>query len=542
MIADVNDDPTEYSYSSESRVVNVSVNDLIPYAVSAPIHIGNFDGDKFFEGFGATILQMTDYWTLRARSAQLFNENLYARGLIRRLVTNEINTGLHPEPSPDEAIIGVEPESLNEWAEDVENRFVLWGKTPWLCDWSEQTTFGDLQATARQEALVEGDILVVIRVSQATGLPMVQLIRGGLVQSPMNAIGNPNIKHGVELDDRGRHVAYWILQEDGTTKRLPAWGEKSGRRLAWLVYGTDKRMDDVRGQPLLSLVLQSCKELDRNRDSVQRKALINSILAMFVKKTQDKPSTLPLVGGAVRKDTYNVTDGSGATRNFNITKHIPGMVVQELQQGEEPVAFTGGTDMSFGPFEEVIVSAIAWANEIPPEILKLSFSNNYSASQAAINEFKIYLNRTREKWGDAFCQPIYIEVLVSQVLLQKVIAPSLLEAWRDMKRHDEFTAWVSCDWTGAIKPSTDIRKQAQGYQLLAQEGWITNSRASRELTGTNFSKNIRDLKRENQLKVEAMRPIAEFKQKYGMDLADKSANELAAVADSIVEAITEAGA
>jgi hypothetical protein len=51
-------------------------------------------GDKFAGGFGATKVFTPDYWTLRQRSEQLFHENLYARGLIRRLVTNEINTGL----------------------------------------------------------------------------------------------------------------------------------------------------------------------------------------------------------------------------------------------------------------------------------------------------------------------------------------------------------------------------------------------------------------------------------------------------------------
>ena len=58
------------------------------------------------ENLTPTQIQNIDYWTLRARSSQLFNENLYARGLLRRLITNEINTGLTPECCPDEEIIG----------------------------------------------------------------------------------------------------------------------------------------------------------------------------------------------------------------------------------------------------------------------------------------------------------------------------------------------------------------------------------------------------------------------------------------------------
>ena len=500
--------------------------------------VGNFDGEKFFGGLGAVNLQMIDYWSLRAWSSQLFNENPYARGIIRRLVTNEINTGLHPEPSPDESIIGVADESLNDWAEDVENRFTLWAKTPWLCDWAEQDSFGAIQRAARMEALISGDVLVVMRQSVATGLPAVQLIPGSLVQTPIGDISDNNITHGVERDDRGRHVAYWIAQEDGTYKRLPAWGEKSGRKLAWLVYGTEKRLDDVRGQPLLALIIQSLKELDRYRDSVQRKAVINSILAMFIKKTQDKPGSLPFQAGAARKATATTTDGDGSTRQLGITRHVPGVVAQELQVGEEPVGFgSQGIDLAFGPFEEVIVQTMAWANEIPPEILRLAFSNNYSASQAAINEFKIYLNKVREDFGEKFCHPVYVEWLISEVLANKITATNLIASWRDLRRHDEFTAWTSCEWAGAIKPSTDIKKQAQGYELLEAKAWITNDRASRELTGTNWSKNVRRKKREMEMLVEALRPLAEFQKEFGIDVSKLDPNQIGALTDALVEAV-----
>ena len=66
-----------------------------------------FNGEKFFGGLGSDEIQIVDYWVLRRRSAQLFNENLYARGLIRRLVTNEINKGLRPIVEPAEKILGL---------------------------------------------------------------------------------------------------------------------------------------------------------------------------------------------------------------------------------------------------------------------------------------------------------------------------------------------------------------------------------------------------------------------------------------------------
>lgn len=486
----------------------------------APQVLADFDGEKFLGGFGATKIFTPDYWTLRERSSQLFTENLYARGLIRRLITNEINTGLTPESYPDEEILGIPEDTLSDWTETVETRFNLWGKNPELCDWKRQGTFGAIQRAARMEALVAGDVLVVLRQSQRTRLPTVQLISGSKVRTPIGVDAKLRsghcIKHGVELDPQGRVAAHWVSQGDGTSKRIPATGERSGRKLSWLVYGTDKRLDDVRGQPMLALVLQSLKEIDRYRDSAQRKAVINSILAMFIKKTEDKMGTLPMQGGAIRKDTAATTDGDGAKRNFNLNSFVPGMVVEELQTGEEPIMKGGeGTDVNFGTFEEAVIQAVAWANEIPPEILRLAFSNNYSASQAAINEFKIYLNKVWADWGETFCTPIYIDWLISETLLQKINAPGLLESWRNPAEYDIFGAWVSVEWYGSIKPSTDMLKQAKGSKMLVDEGWSTNAREARGTTGTKFSKNIKRLKRENELKAEAARPLLELQREFG---------------------------
>lgn len=474
------------------------------------------DGSKWQGGFGPTRLLFTDYWSLRQRSVDLFETNLYARGIIRRLVTNEINTGLNLEAVPEEGLLGMPEDSLAAWSENVENRFALWVNEPGLCDYAERSTFGALQVAARMEALISGDVLVVNRIDQRTGLPKVQLLSGSCIQSPFPAPAGVRIDHGVERDAQGRHVAYWVAQQAAGTivpqfRRLPAYGEKSGKRLAWLLYGTDKKLDDVRGKPILSLVLQSLKEIDRYRDSVQRKAVINSMIALFLTKTEDKPGTRSLTGAGLRRGTETTTAGDGSGRSFRVSEQIPGVVMEELQQGEEPKGFPStGTDERFGAFEEAIIQAVAWANEIPPEILTLSFSSNYSASQAAINEFKMYLNRIRTDFGDCFCTPLYREWLLAEVTAKRVEARGLLEAFRDASQYDVFGAWTACDWSGHIKPAVDQSKLVAGYKDMVAEGFITRARASRELTGTKYSKNVQKLREENEQLAEANESLAEL--------------------------------
>lgn len=526
-----------------SAVQTIDATQLAPYAYAGqyspdPWESSVYDGGKFYGGFGATQLFDVDYWTLRERSGQLFTENLYARGVIRRLITNEINTGLTPEACPEEATLGLADDSLDAWTEQVETRFGLWSKSKKACDVKGLSTFAALQRTARLEALVGGDVLVVIVPDSRSGLPRVRLVGGGKVRTPTDyrISDKRKIVHGVEQDAVGRHIAFHILQADGSYKRQPAFGA-SGRALAWLVYGTERRLDEVRGQPLLSVVLQSLKEVDRYRDSVQRKAVINSLVAMIVKKNADKMGSLPMTGGAVRRGQANVVDIDGTPRKFNLSRNMPGMVIEELQVGEEPQFIGGqGTDINLGPFEEVIMQAVAWANEIPPEILRLAFSNNYSASQAAINEFKIYLNKFWAEFGDGFCAPIYEDWLISEVLNSAIRAPGLLEAWRDPSEYAKFGAWVAADWLGSIKPSTDMVKQGKASAALIKEGLTTRAREARITTGTKYSKNVKRLKRENEQLVETRRAEAEFNREF-TPTTEPREDRTARAIDSLVEAL-----
>lgn len=464
------------------------------------------DGDKFAGGFGVTELLRMDYWTLRKRSAQLFTQNLYARGIIRRMVTNEINTGLTLECLPEESLLGLEDDALVDWSDDVEKRFNIYAKN--MADWVNKDSFSQIQRIIRRESLIEGDILVSLRQDRRNGVPQIQLISGNKVRTPIGKFMT-NVRDGVELDNEGRHLAYWVIQKDGTYKRLAAFGKRSGRRLTWLVYSTDKRKDEVRGEPLLALILQSLKEIDRYRDAALRKSVINSILAMFISKDNDKMGTTPMTGAATARYAANVPTPEG-DRRFKIADYdAPGVVMDELQQGETPHAFKTETDVDFGKFEESIVQAMAWAIECPPEILRLTFSSNYSASQASINEYKMYLDPTREYFAEQVNQPIYNEWLLNEVMNGRVQANGFLEAWRSKDGY-ALGAWLCTDWAGAIKPSVDMVKMAKAAEIMVDRAWISNDRVARELTGTKFGRNVKRNTVDNEALVEMRRPMAEF--------------------------------
>jgi capsid protein len=412
----------------------------------------------------------------------------------------------------------INDDQANDWSENVENLYRIWGNNKDLVDWKRLHNEGELQAIAKRTAYLSGDCLVVIRQSPVTGLPVTELIDGRHVQDPMQgnhkkaaeSRGN-EIKHGVEIDYNGRHVAFYVNKVNGTkieSARIPANGPKSKRKLAWLVYGSKRLLDDIRGIPLLGLIAQSLNEIDKYRDSEQRAALVNSMLAMFVRKDSDKPGTRPLRGGAVRRDTVDVTDSDGKTREFNIDKWVPGMTIDELAQGEVPESFdTKRPNAGFGVFEEAIISAIAWANEIPPEVLKLAFTSNFSSSRQANAEFKLFLDKERALFSSAYLKPRYENWLVSMVLTDRIKAEGFLEAWRDGNKFEIFGAWLDSDWCGAIKPHVDPLKETNAYKIKDEQGYSTKARSTRELTGMKYSRNIKQLLKENQQLAAAHKPL-----------------------------------
>lgn len=493
----------------------ISVDAMASYVGGADASLSSWNGDKFYSGFGITKdYEIVDHWLLRKRSKQLFTENLYARGLLRRLLTNEINKGLSLEATPDADILELDAEQLSQWSENTERRFAIWGKNPALCDYRGTNTFGALQRLARMMAWVSGDVLVVLRQGPAN-LPVVDLIDAEHVTTPasdtmLRAVtkrGN-TIEEGVEIDATRRHIAFFVKQLNGTWIRIPANGEKTGRKQAWLLYGTEKLINDIRGQSALGIVMQSLKEMDRGRDSELRAMVVNSMIALWIEKTEDKMSSLPLQGGAIRHDTIQTQNDSQGRKDVRFSSNMPGMMLQELQHGEKPTSYdTRRPNVNFGTFEAAIINAFAWANEVPPEVLTLGFQNNYSASRGAVNEFKMYLERFRHGFGEEFCTPIYIEYQISENLNRGIITPGFLESWRDPALWDKYGAWLLCDWAGAIKPNVDLLKEVKAYKELTAEGWITRDRAARELTGMKYSKVVQQLLKENSQLATSLQPL-----------------------------------
>lgn len=477
-------------------------NNLIHEAFSAV-----WDGEKFDGSFGITKdYQLVDYWTLRKRSYQLFVENIYARGIIKRLIRNEIHTGIVGSANVQGEFLfpNLEEEAREEkaveFSEMLTNNFDLYANNKEIFDFRKEKTFADFQEQVRFESLICGDGIIVSRINQNTGLPYWDWINGNYIASPdgYNPRNGNRIIDGVELDKYNRHVAYHVqnwIDGDLVWERYPVKGEKSGRRIAWMVYGSEKLLDEVRGEPILASILYSLKDLDRYKDAEIRASVINAMLPLFVKKSPtasigSRPtdglsrlngngSLLPsIISGAAVPDEKNKRD---------IRAMKPGTIFDDLAPGEEIVSFqTNRPNVNYSTFEQAILSGICWSLEIPPEIAMLKFQSNYSASRQANNEFEVYLSYKVKKFARIVCQPIYEEFVIQSVLNGDFKLPKFLNAFYDVSQWKIKSAWLSCTWTGLSRPSVDPQKEVSAALSAIDGGLSPYDEQCRKLTGMNF--------------------------------------------------------
>lgn len=465
-------------------------------------YVGTSRSDRALSGWRTAVGSpdtdiLTDLQTLRDRSRWLARNSPLGGGAINTTVTNVVGGGLKLQARIDRTVLNMSEEQADAWEALVEREFCLFSKH---CDAMRVLQFGRLQEVAFRSALESGDVFAVMpyiaKPSSPYGLS-VQLIEADRVTNPDNKQDAKDIAGGVERDQYGAPIAYFVQNtHPGETyamgaktewTKVRAYGDASGRRQVIHLLKVI-RPGQVRGVPFLAPVIRELKQISRYTDAELMAAVISGMLTVFVKS--DSGGDSPLA-------PMSPTEETGAAAGDADIKLGNGAVVG-LAPGEDITTVNPSRpNANFDPFFEAIVKQIGLSLEIPKEVLLKHFTSSYSAARAALLEaWKFFRNR-REWLAESFCQPIYEAFLEEAIANDRIPAPGYFS---DPIIRE---AYCRAEWIGPAKGMINEKDEVEAAGLRIQYRLSTLDRETSELTGGDWETNIRQQQKEHRMLAEA---------------------------------------
>lgn len=498
-------------FSPETAVKRAAARKVLQFMNSGYSEGGASSRKKSMRGWTATSAspkEDIDYNlnTLRARSRDLFMNGPLGASALKTNVTNVIGPGLRLKARIDAEFLGLSEDEADAWEHQVEREFELWAKSK-HCDALRINDFYDMQAIAFLGCLLNGDAFCIFKRAQETlWMPYtlrLHLIEADRVSTPWenatfgdvegkNPNNNNTIISGVEIDQEGATVAYWVcntypqstvIDKKKEWTRIEAFGAQTGRPNILHLMEAD-RAEQRRGVPYLAPVIEALKQLTRYTEAELMAAVVSGFFTVFI-KTEGPSSDQPF-GDMFRGEDKVAPDdptvyemGYGAINVLN-----PGETIE--------IANPNRPNSQFDAFVNAMSRYIGAALEIPQELLQKAFQSSYSAARAALLEaWKMF--RMRRAWiAKELCQPVYEEWLAEAVAIGRIKAPGFFTdpAIRQ--------AWCQAEWNGPAPGQIDPMKEVMAAAKRIELGLSTRERETIEITGGDYDRNIKQLSRENR--------------------------------------------
>jgi capsid protein len=506
------------------------------YGHSYPVINKDWDGEKTLGELGIIVRDIPNYEKLRLRSYHAYATIDTVKIIASKFFNWVIGVGLKLQVEPNRIVLESEgifndKSVYAKFQKNVEARFMVYSNSK-ECDYLKEKNLHELALDAFQGMFLGGDMLVIARFDN-NGINL-QLLSGEHVCNPglegnyyTEAKKNGNfIEHGIEIDKRGAHVAYFVSlkQKDYTIEkfeRIPAKGAKTGKRLAWLISGKKICSDHLRGVPAMSQSLEKINKLDRYVEAAVTNAEQGAKIVYSIEHQEFSTGENPLDQALARKRNPGIlqTDnGTEDTRNVlanglaNTITQTTGGQTYNMPNGSSLKAFDSKIETNFNDFHSTIFKQISAGVEVPPEVAMQEFNSNYSASRAAINSFGYIILINRQKFANDFYIPFYKLWLEWQILNNKIDAPGYIENIGNFMVTESYT---QCRFTGKNMPHIDPLKEIKAVrEMLGIDGatpLISREQAVEMLNAGQWDENfMKSLEEEGVFpaaKVEPLKPI-----------------------------------
>lgn len=396
----------------------------------------SFNGEKSFGEIGPIIKYDLDYDGLRHRSWKSYLDSELAQAVLKKWAIWNVGTGLKLQLEPSKHIFEKYNVTLDieKYNTDVETQFQFFAK-------SKRSDYAGMESLHRKaystllNAIIGGDALIVQRYED--GQHTVQLIDGGNVATPYTVMSNPDpnvtIKNGIEMDKKGKHVAFWVRDKNNNFERIAAYNS-IGMQQAFLVYGFKYRLDNNRGIPLISAVMETIAKLERYKEATVGSAEERQKIAFAVEHNQFSTGENPLDSlKHLAPGMQNNDDGKlGVDEQGEIIANKVAVTTRKsafnLPIGSKLVSLESKNELYFEPFYTVNIVLICACIGIPHDVAMSKYDSNFSASRAALKDWEHTLNVGNSNFSEDFYKPIFDFWYQIQVFEGNIDAPGYTTA------------------------------------------------------------------------------------------------------------------
>jgi len=455
-----------------------------------------FDGEQEPGAMTECYVYDVDYYTMAERAYTLVTTNEFAKILVTRLTEFVVGCGLrlHPQPMKNllKRVFKINlPEDFTKIIQDFWN-VIEDDKNISI------TKDKNIHAIAEEiyyNGLIAGDCLVIKRV--VNGNLQYQVVNGLSVKSSRSysetkGKEKPNkIIDGVEVNEHGTPLAYYVVDKDGKEHRIVARDSK-GRLIAWLVPVGRKKINSPRAYSDLGAIMQKIHKIGQYTNSEVMAAEANSKFAVVIEQEKESAGINPIknipgIARGIQNEISRLPANTSTTSSGEIDKlkntfkRIASALAIFMPKGQKLNSFdTKRPNVNYTAFLDGSMKYCSSSFGIPFEVALMVFSNNFSASRASLKMFEVILERKRQRsLVDYFYQIVYEQMFELECLKGNINAPKYLQ----LKNDDGFldNAYTKAKFVGLKIPHIDEVKEVNAVSSKLKGGLTTYEQALENL-------------------------------------------------------------
>ena len=401
--------------------------------------------------------------TLRERCRDLNRNDSVAKGITDTIVNNVVGSGIVPQSTINYKILGISKQKAIDWENRIED---VWRKWEEHADITGLLNFCETQKLYYRQKLDNGDSIALPRMLKRMESPYefaLEIIEADRLSTPYGLKGNGYLREGVEIDDWGRPITYYIqtnhpgssiykksVKQDWIP--ISAYSELGQKNVYH--YFDVLRAGQNRGIPLFVAAILAFQDLGSYIEAELVAKRIAACYGIFFRK----------------KDPWNASrnlknDTNSASQR--ITEFEPGMVGY-LGEGEEVFDFKPNRPgEQFRDFVELMHRIVGTSANLPYELVLKDFSKtNYSSARAALLEARRYFKVEQKSLIRKYCQPTYERVIDEAYLKDELDIP---DYWKG-RYYWTKSRWITPGWQWV-----DPKKEIEAAILAIKNNLSTHS-------------------------------------------------------------------